>query len=252
MTTTNDILKYFETFAPLDSAMDFDNAGLLVGDKTTKITKVLVTLDITNDVIIEAEKMGCELIISHHPVIFNPIKNLRSSSAPYLLAQKNISAICMHTNLDLGTEFGVNVCLANAIGVKNLELSEFGECLFVGNLPEETPIKDFASNVKTALNCNGLRYTDIKKSVKTVAVSSGAGGSNIFEMQQIGADVLVTGEIKHHEINFANSIGVNVIDAGHFKSEDIVILPLINKLSKQFSDIKFTKSTTYDDFIKFI
>lgn len=252
MTTINDILKYFETFAPLNSAMDFDNAGLLVGDKNAKITKALVTLDITNDVIFEAEKMGCELIISHHPVIFNPIKNLSPSSAPYLLAQKNISAICMHTNLDLGTEFGVNICLANAIGVQNTQLSEFGECLFVGSLKEETTIEDFANTVKTALNCKGLRYTNAKKSVKTVAVSSGAGGSNIFEISKLGADVLVTGEIKHHEINFANSVGVDIIDAGHFKSEDIVILPLINKLSTQFSDIKFTKSTTYDDFIKFI
>ena len=252
MTTINDILKYFETFAPLNSAMDFDNVGLLVGDKNAKITNALVTLDITNDVIIEAEKMGCELIISHHPVIFNPIKNLSSSSAPYLLAQKNISAICMHTNLDLGTEFGVNICLANAIGVQNTQLSEFGECLFVGSLIEETTIEDFADTVKSSLNCKSLRYTNSKKTVKIVAVSSGAGGSNIFEIPKLGADVLVTGEIKHHEINFANSIGVNIIDAGHFKSEDIVILPLINKLSTQFSDIKFTKSTTYDDFIKFI
>ena len=113
-------------------------------------------------------------------------------------------------------------------------------------------MKAFAENVKSALDCSGLRYTDVKKSVKKVAVSSGAGGSEIFAAAQIGADVLVTGEIKHHEINAANELCINIVDSGHFKSEDIVILPLINKLSDNFSDVIFTKSKAYSDNIKFI
>ena len=98
--------------------MSFDNAGLIVGDKCTAVSRVLVALDITEDVVNEAERLGCELIISHHPVIFAPIKRLSPSSVPYLLAQKGISAVCMHTNLDLGEKFGVNICLADALGVK--------------------------------------------------------------------------------------------------------------------------------------
>ena len=105
---------------------------------------------------------------------------------------------------------------------------------------------------KKNLNCKGLRYTDIKDRVKKVAVSSGAGGSNVFDAALAGVDVLVTGEIKHHEIIAANSLGIDIIDAGHFKSEDIVILPLVNKLSKEFSEIIFTKSQSCDDMIKFI
>lgn len=252
MATINDIINYFETFAPIDTAMDFDNAGLLVGDKNTEISKALVTLDITGDVVYEAEKLGCELIISHHPVIFNPIKRLGTNDVPYLLASKGISALCMHTNLDLSESFGVNLCLADAIGVKNVVRAEIGACLFIGNLENETEMTEFAENVKTALNCNGLRFTDVNKTVKTVGVSSGAGGSDIFAAASKGVDVLVTGEIKHHEINFANETGINIIDAGHFKSEDIVILPLINRLSDEFPDIIFTKSTTYSDKIKFI
>ena len=146
----------------------------------------------------------------------------------------------------------MNICLANAIGVKNTVKSDKGECLFVGELEKETEMKSFAENVKSALDCNGLRYTDVKKSVKKVAVSSGAGGSEIFSAAQIGADVLVTGEIKHHEINAANELCINIVDAGHFKSEDIVILPLINKLSDNFSDVIFTKSKAYSDKVKFI
>ncbi len=252
MTTINEIINFFETFAPQESAMDFDNVGLLVGDKNTAVTKVLVSLDITKDVVLEAEKMGCELIISHHPVIFNPIKRLDSNSVSYMLISRKISALCMHTNLDLSEIFGVNTCLAKAIGVKNAVRADSGECLFIGSLETETDISAFAESVKKALNCSGLRYTDIKKTVKTIAVSSGAGGSDIFDAAKIGADVLVTGEIKHHEINAANELGIDIVDAGHFKSEDIVILPLINKLSESFKDINFTKSESYSDNIKFI
>lgn len=252
MTKINDILNFFETFAPVGSAMDFDNVGLLAGSENATVTKVLVSLDITENVVHEAEEMGCELIISHHPVIFNPLKRLADTNPVYLLAKYGIAAVCMHTNLDLSTDCGVNVCLADAIGVKNVKLCDCGECLFCGTLEKETDILSFAQNVKSALNCKGLRFTDSHQKVKTVAVSSGAGGSNAAYAAKIGADVLVTGEIKHHEINESNSLGLSVVEAGHFKSENIVILPLKNKLAKQFPDVKFTKSRTYDDFIKFI
>ena len=166
MKTINDILNFFEEFAPCATQMSFDNAGLIVGDKCTAVSRVLVALDITEDVVNEAESLGCELIISHHPVIFAPIKRLSPSSVPYLLAQKGISAVCMHTNLDLGEKFGVNICLADALGVKNPVLSELGECMFTGELESETDIHDFAKLAKKNLNCKGLRYTDIKDRVK--------------------------------------------------------------------------------------
>lgn len=252
MTTINDIMEYFGTFAPLSAQMDFDNSGLLVGDGEKPVKKVLLSLDITEDVVLEAEKMGCELIISHHPVIFNPIKHMDTHNPAYLLANKGISALCMHTNLDLGTEFGVNIALADAVGVHNAKLADVGECLFIGTLDNAVDMDVFAADVKASLNCRGLRYTDVRQSVKTVAVSSGAGGSNVCEAAKLGADVLVTGEIKHHEINAANSLKLNIVDAGHFKSEDVVILPLIKRLSEKFFDIVFTKSKTYEDFIKFV
>ena len=105
---------------------------------------------------------------------------------------------------------------------------------------------------KKALNCAGLRYTDVKPRVKTVAVASGAGGSEIFAAADEGADVLVTGEIKHHEINAADELGVNILDAGHYKTEDIVILPLKNRLEKEFSGVEFIKSAEYRDKVKFL
>ena len=252
MATVKDILDWFEAFAPVGSAMDFDNCGLLAGDMNAEVTNVLAALDVTPEVVYEAERLGCELIISHHPVIFSPLKRLSSGSAPYLLAQKGISAVCMHTNLDLSEEFGVNTCLAEAAGIVNVKKSVYGDCLFIGELKNPCTAKELAAKVKSALDCDGLRYTDVPGVLKTAAVSSGAGGSEIFAAAEAGADVLITGEIKHHEINAANSLGVCVIDAGHFKSEDIVILPLIERLKTTFPEIKFTKSKAYGDRIKYL
>lgn len=252
MTKISDILKFFESFAPVNTAMDFDNCGLLVGNRESEVENVLLALDITPDVVLEAEKLGCKLIISHHPVIFNPLKRLDENCVPYMLASKNIAALCMHTNLDLSTEFGVNICLAEALGLKNTKLSELGECLFIGELDKEFFVKDFAKKVKTSLDCNGLRYSDCGNKVKTVAVSSGSGGSNVYDAKRAGADVLVTGEIKHHEINDAYFMGLSVVDAGHFKTEDVVISPLCTKLSEKFGDIKFTKSAVCNDKMKYL
>lgn len=252
MATVKDILEFFEGFAPVSSAMDFDNVGLLAGGKDAVVTKALLSLDITAEVVEEAAQNGCELIISHHPVIFSPLKRLDPKDPAYLLAKHGIAAICMHTNLDLSESFGVNTCLAEALGVKNLRKSALGECLFIGTLESELGVRAFAEHAKKALGCEGLRYTDVRGAVKTVAVSSGSGGSEIFAAAKEGADVLVTGEIKHHEINAANALGVNIIDAGHFKSEDIVILPLLERLGRAFSEITFTKTQKYGDKMKYL
>ena len=248
----NEFCERMERIAPRSLAMDFDNVGLLAGDKDAEVSKVLLSLDITAEVVEEAAAGDCGLIISHHPVIFRPLKRLDSRSAAYQLAKHGIAAVCMHTNLDVSAEFGVNTCLADALGVKNLRRSGLGECLFVGTLESETDILSFAKHAKAALDCEGLRYTDVNPTVKTVAVASGAGGSDIFAAAAEGSDVLVTGEIKHHEINEANAMGVDIVDVGHFKSEDIVILPLKRRLEEAFPDIIFTKSQVYCDKMKYL
>ncbi|MBQ2486850.1 MAG: Nif3-like dinuclear metal center hexameric protein, partial [Ruminococcus sp.] len=193
MTAILDILRFFEAFAPAQTAMDFDNVGLLIGDKNRTVTKAVVSLDITAETVEEAAALGCELIISHHPVIFRPLKRLHTRDAAYLLARHDIAAVCMHTNLDLSDDFGVNLCLAAALGLQNVRKSACGECLFIGELAEKTDMTAFAAHTKAALSCAGLRYTDKKARVQTVAVASGAGGSDIFAAAEEGADVLVTG-----------------------------------------------------------
>ncbi len=251
MTYIKDIIKYTETFAPLETAMEYDNCGLLVGNCNTSVSKVLVTLDITDKVIEEAIEMGAELIISHHPVIFNPIKCLDANSVVYKLAENKIATLCLHTNLDLSPKLGVNTCLAEAVGVKGGMFVE-GECLLIGELEKKITPKEFALAVKNALDCKGLRFTEVCNKVKTVAMCSGSGGNYVNLAKKYNADLLLTGEIKHHEILLANSMKLSIIDAGHFKTEDIVIAPLCNKLSKEFNNIQFTKSSACTDEIQYI
>ena len=158
----------------------------------------------------------------------------------------------MHTNLDLSGSFGVNTCLADALGVQQLRKSADGECLFVGELAADTDMRTFAERTKAALDAAGLRFTAVRQTVRTVAVSSGAGGSEIFAAAREGADVLVTGEIKHHEINAANELGVNIIDAGHFASENVVMAPLQKKLAQAFPNVAFSLSKSYSDGVNYL
>ncbi|MEE1056517.1 MAG: Nif3-like dinuclear metal center hexameric protein [Acutalibacteraceae bacterium] len=250
--TVKDIYNYIDSFAPFETAMSFDNAGLLMGDETAQIKKVLVALDITEDVLNEAHSMGAELVISHHPVIFKPLKSINSNSIPYKIAQLNLSAICAHTNLDLSSE-GVNVCLANTLELENILLTDEG--IVIGELPANSnklTSKQFAELVKNKLDCNGVRYTDIKNSISRVAVGGGACGEYIYLAKNLGADAFVTGEIKHNYILESHDINLTVVDAGHYKTEDVVIDFLVEKLSKKFPDIVFIKSKKFTDYISYI
>ncbi len=255
MITVNDILDYIETFAPLDTAMGFDNCGVLVGCKNTAVSTALVCLDITPEAVNEAKSLGAELIISHHPVIFSGIKSLSAADVPYLLAKNGITALCLHTNLDLSEKFGVNTCLANALKLENTEYFMDGKneiCFAVGNLAHPMDDMEFAAYVKDSLRCDGVRFTKTGKKFKRAAVSSGAGGSEIFNAAEKGADVLVTGEIKHNQILDANRLGIGVVDAGHFKTENVVTAPLAERLSKKFPEICFKASKDCTDRICYL
>ena len=250
MTTAQQIYEYIDSFASFETAMNFDNAGLLVGNPQQTITKAIITLDVTSKVIDEAVKKGAELIVSHHPVIFNPIKNVLCDSVPYLAAKNNITIISAHTNLDVARG-GVNDSLAEKIGVKVDEFFD-EDCAALGHLESEIESIDFAQNIKTKLECNGLRFTNRDGKIKTVVVSCGAGGDNIFLAKKLNADAFITGEIKHHEIIFANENNIAVFDLGHYQSENHITEKLTKKLSENFPDIHFEKSEVFTDGIQYI
>lgn len=251
ITTVEDIYSYIDSFAPFNTALNYDNVGILVGNNKSIVKKVLIALDITTAVVKEAEKLEADLIISHHPVIFKPVKSISSNSIPYMLAQRNLSAICAHTNLDLSPE-GVNICLAKALGLENIYLHSDG--IAVGDIKDNTSYtsEQFANKVKESLNCTGVRYTNIKNKITRVAVGGGACGEYIYLAKELGANAFVTGEIKHNYILEANDIDLTVVDAGHYRTEDVVIDYLIDKLSEKFPLVNFIKSKAFTDYINYI
>lgn len=244
--TVRDILDYTQTFAPLETAMDFDNSGFLVGDIETEVKTALLTLDITKAVVQEAEEKGAQLIISHHPIIFNPVKKVMADTALYALIRSGLNALCLHTNLDLAADGGVNMCLAKAAKVQNPRFAE-GECLVLGELLEPVTAESFALYLKKSLGCQGLRVVNKEKTVQKIAICSGSGGDYVFLAKALGADLLLTGEIKHHEILFAAENDLSVVDAGHYKTEDVVLASLAERLSEKFTGTRFLLSQKFTD-----
>lgn len=249
--TVQQIYDYLDSQAPFTSAMGFDNVGLLVGSGQAVVSSVLLALDITPEVVEEAKQMGAELIISHHPVIFEPIRRLSEHQVPYTMARAGIHAICAHTNLDLA-EGGVNTCLAAALGLQQVNgLKPYGNTELweglVGELPEEYTAAEFAEYVKTALSCGGLKYTVGSRPVRTVALCGGAGADLLLDAVAAGADAFVTSDTKHHQLLLAKELGITLVDAGHFNTENVVIEPLAQKLQMQFPSVRFQKSAVLVD-----
>lgn len=246
MTTTGEIFRFIDGFAPFGTAMDFDNPGLLVGDEAAEVTAAVLSLDITPPVVREAAGLGAQLIVSHHPVIFHPIKRLSSDSVPYLLARCSIAAICAHTNLDMAPG-GVNDCLAARLKLNHVKMLRensacgLAEAIF-GESNREYEPREFAEFVKNALRCEGLRYTDGGRKITLVGLCGGGGAEYLYDAARAGCQAFVTGECKHSLLLEAERLGITLVAAGHFETEDPVIPALMEKLQKRFQDVKFVKS----------
>ena len=174
-------------------------------------------------------------MVSHHPVIFEPLRALEPDTAPYLLAQTGIAALCLHTNLDRA-ERGVNAALASALGLKNTVLYP-DDFLIVGEPERPMSAYEFAGLVKDRLGAPSVRYTAGK--VSRVAVSSGGGGEGVELSRKYGFDAFVTGELKHHQYLLAAERGIAAFDAGHFSTENVVIKPLRDMLAEALPDAGF-------------
>ncbi len=228
--------------APFELAAEWDNSGIMV-DCDRDITAALVALDITDEVIQQAESLGCELIISHHPVIFHPLKRLTQHDIAYKLVQKNISAISAHTNLD-AAQGGVNDVLAQMFGlVAPVPLHSFGR---IGMLNSPVKFSDLCNLCAAHLGPN-LRYVDSTKPIEVLAVVSGSVGDYVQRAKDAGADCLLTGEAAHHDALLAKELGMSLIVTGHFATEFPVVPVLAQKLSEKLPEIKFTPSQCEQD-----
>ena len=253
MTTVQQLYEAMQRIAPLELAESWDNPGLLV-DCGGEVTRVLVTLDITPEVVTEAAAKHCEAIVSHHPVIFDPLKKLGPQDVPFQLVRAGISAICMHTNLDAAAG-GVNEVLAGIFGMQDPEPFA-GGCGRVGSIePITVPQLARKAQQELAARCNApdagpavqVKFADTGKPVQRLAVISGAGGSLFAEALAVGADCLLTGEANHHHACDAKRLGLSLIAAGHYATEFPVTAAVAEKLRAALPGVEVLVSTVNKD-----
>lgn len=246
--TVKEIFNYLNNLFPVSTANDYDNPGILVGNPDGDIKKAVIALDCTLETVAFAKDQGANVIITHHPIIFSPLKKVLKGSAVYELIRNDIAVISMHTNLDVG-ENGVNDCLAEKIGLSNIapHLASDGYLLKYGFLSPVTA-KNFADIIAENLEAT-VKYVDGGKEIEKVLVCSGSGGDFIEEAIEYDFDALVTADIKHHHFLMARDNGVSLFDAGHFSTEDIIVEDLSEMLSKEFPACQFL--TYHPDIIKF-
>ncbi len=221
-----EIIEIIEKEFPTENACEWDNVGLLVGDRDREVKKVLVTLDVNRFTLSEAILCGADLILSHHPILFSPASRITADTeegALLLSAIENkISIYAAHTNCDVAP-CGINAYLAELFALREARALEESGLGRIGNLEKEMCFDDFAQLVKEKLKTPHIRVCgDTKIKVKRVAIGSGACSDSVPRAIEMGADVMITGDTKYHEaLTFADA-GITVIDAGHFPTEAVV------------------------------
>ena len=250
MVSVKDVLRCMDQAAPFYMKLDFDNIGLMVGDPAHPVTRVLVALDATEDVIAEAEDFGAELIVTHHPLIFHPLKSVSASDGVgrrvMRLVRSDTAVLSFHTNLD-SAEGGVNDALMEALGGRITGLlsphgthpdgTPYGIAR-LGELPEAVSIEAFLERVRAALNCAGLRYVAGNRPIRKIACCGGAGGSELPEVLAAGCDAYVTADLKYDQYLSAKEAGVTLIDADHFCTENVVVPKLRELLKSSFPELE--------------
>lgn len=255
MATVADILKFVETVAPPYMKEDWDNVGLNCGHMDRPVTKILVALDPFPHVCREAKEIGADLLVTHHALIWKPgfitDANAQGRNTLFLI-ENGIAHINAHTNLDQAPG-GVNDVLAAKLGLENVEIvnPQNGIGLMrCGDVAAQT-LENFLATVKEQLDCDGLRYVDGGKPVRKVAVGGGSCAGGMWEVLAAGCDTFVTADIKYNQFWDAQDLGINLIDAGHFHTENPVVAVLADKIAAAFPEIQVEISKTHTDCMKY-
>lgn len=253
MTTVNDVLHFIQTVvAPLEYKMDWDHVGLSCGSPTQSVRKILVALDPFEYVCHEASEIGADLLVTHHPLIFHPVEALTDRTAAVRglihLCRNNISAIAAHTNYDCAPG-GVNDVLAQTLELKNIHTIEGQTLLRAGEF--EATLPEFLAHVKEKLGCDALRYVDGGKPIRKVAVGGGACSGMRQDAINAGCDAFVTSDIGYNNFWDAQELGLTMIDAGHFHTENPAMHVMAEKLKQAFPDVEVVMSQKHADCMKF-
>lgn len=246
-----EITDVIERFAPLGWQEPYDNAGLIVGRPDDEVHAALLAVDVTDEVMDEAERTGCDLIVTHHPIVFHPLKRFNSADAVQRCVERairrGIALYACHTNLD-SAPGGMSWRLAGMLGVGELRVLQpapdddrvgFG---VVGSLPEPVDTVEFMRQMQRVLSLRVVRYSDIaSERVRRVAVCTGAGASLIGEARRAGADLYVTADLKYNDFMTPDK-ALTVADIGHFESEYCAIQILFDILSENLITFAVRKS----------
>lgn len=232
-----DVFAELNSIASFDLCEQWDNSGIIIyGDE--EISNVLITLDVTSKIIDEAVAKKCQLIISHHPIMFKSVQKLGSKDLAYRLAKNNISLVCMHTNLDKAIG-GVNDVLCKKLALRNIEI--FSDMGRKGTLDFPKSVVEFARDISKILKAP-VKYSLSDIIVSKVAVIGGSAG-NFWELVvKDKLDVLVTGEISYHEALDAAHAGIPVIAAGHYETENLIVKELCHRMQNAMPHIGWNET----------
>ena len=224
--------------APFDTQMEGDNSGLLVGSPSQEITSVLFALDVTQPVIDEASAIGAQLIVTHHPVMFDAVRTLTDTTYEgrivRRLIRENISLIAAHTNLDQAAG-GINDTLAALCGLTEVSGDSFFRS---GILPQPMTVRDFADLLEENLRTTVRVMAPETQVIRRVGLCSGSGGSEWPRAKETGCDAFVSGEIKHHYALAMADAGIAALECGHFATEDPGIAALAEALQNTLDHVE--------------
>ena len=265
MILVKEIMEFLESIAPFDLQEKYDNSGLLTGSPEMEATGILIALDAVPSVIEEAIELGCNVVLSHHPILFTGLKKLTGDhyveKSLIKAIQNNIAIIAIHTNLDNVIENGVNSKIAEKLGISYIEplliktsrhTDYFIGAGVLGYLDEPQDTLSFLQDVKKKMNSNCLKYTRlIKESVHKIAICGGSGSFLLLEAINKGADVFITSDIKYHQFFDAND-QIIMVDIGHYESEQFTIELLYDLIKKNFRNFAAHYTKTHTNPIKYL
>ena len=249
MHSLKNIINHLTEKVPLQYQEVYDNSGLIIGDKDQTINKILICVDITIEVLEEAKEKNCELIISHHPLVFMPKKTIIKGNLVddciYFAIKNNISICSIHTNLD-NIKDGVSFELAKQFNIKHLEILKPKQNQInndqiglgaIGEISKEITCEELIKKIKNKFPKSAIKYSPfINKRIKKIAVCGGSGSFLINEAKKQKADAFITSDLKYHDYFLAED-KILLIDIGHYESEEITKNLIFEILSKKFSNI---------------
>ncbi len=264
MVTVRDFTTFLESFAPLQLAEDWDNVGLLVGDRDVPVERLMTCLTITPESVAEAVERQVQLIVTHHPLPFRPLQKITTETTIgrmlLRLIQNSIAVYSPHTAFDSALS-GINQRLADRMRLQNatpliphetIDTPGLGSGR-IGTLLPSVPLRSVAERLKKELEADTTRFVgEAERMVQTVGIACGSGGSFLAAAHREGCDLFVTGETTFHTCLEAQALGIGLILLGHFASERFACVELARLLASEFPTSEIWASTREVDPIQYV